>query len=65
MPCLPVEVVTGNFSEVELGLTEAEAVAEGRRCFQCGVRLQISPAPLPPAVDDNKTSEMKKLVSAL
>jgi hypothetical protein len=53
MPCLPVEQVKGNFTEVELGLTEDGAVAEGRRCFQCGVRLQISPAPLPPVVSAN------------
>ena len=54
MPCLPPEQVTGNFTEVELGLTEEGAVAEGRRCFQCGVRLQISPAPRPPAQGSEK-----------
>jgi hypothetical protein len=35
---------------VETGLTEDGAVAEGRRCFQCGFRSQISPAPRPPVV---------------
>jgi NADPH-dependent glutamate synthase beta subunit-like oxidoreductase/Pyruvate/2-oxoacid:ferredoxin oxidoreductase delta subunit len=62
MPCLPTEQVTGNFTEVELGLTEAGAVAEGRRCFQCGVRLQISPAPRPPVGSTPRTSELKELL---
>ena len=48
MPCLAIKQRTGNFDEVELGLDEQLAVAEGKRCFQCGVRLQIPPAPLPP-----------------
>jgi formate dehydrogenase beta subunit len=63
MPCLPPEQVKSDFTEVELGLTEAGAVAEGRRCFQCGVRLQISPAPQPPAASDYKTREMKGVAS--
>ena len=45
---LPAEKRTGNFNEVELGLNEESALFEGRRCFQCGVRLQIRPAPQPP-----------------
>jgi formate dehydrogenase beta subunit len=65
MPCLPPEQVTGNFNEVELGLTEAGAVAEGKRCFQCGVRLQISPAPLPPAGNKSKSRELKEVASAV
>ncbi len=48
MPSLAPEKVSGNFTEVELGLAEAGAVAEGRRCFQCGFRSQITPAPRPP-----------------
>jgi NADPH-dependent glutamate synthase beta subunit-like oxidoreductase len=48
MPCLAAERVT-NFNEVELGLGEPSAIAEGKRCFQCGIRWQIPPAPLPPA----------------
>ena len=48
MPCLPTEKVTGNFIEVETGLPEDGTVAEGKRCLQCGFRLQILPAPLPP-----------------
>ena len=51
MSCLPVEQVTGNFTEVELGLFNDDAVAEGNRCFQCGFRSQISPAPRPPAIE--------------
>ncbi len=50
MPELPVAKRQGNFTEVELGLDESSAVAEGKRCCQCGVRLQISPVTLPPAV---------------
>jgi formate dehydrogenase beta subunit len=51
MPCLPPEQVVHDLSkEVELGFTEEGAIAEGRRCFQCGFRSQISPAPRPPAV---------------
>ena len=50
MPSLPPQQVAGSFTEVELGLTEEGAVAEGRRCFQCGFRSQITPAPRPPVV---------------
>jgi len=32
---IPVEKRAGSFSEVELGLPEAEAVAEAKRCFRC------------------------------
>lgn len=56
MPCLAVKQRMGNFDEVELGLNEQLAVAEGKRCFQCGIRLQISPAPLPPV--EVKTLEL-------
>ncbi len=48
MPCLPAEKCLSNFTEVELGYDEQLAVKEARRCFQCGVRLQIPPVPLPP-----------------
>jgi formate dehydrogenase beta subunit len=65
MPCLPPEKVTGNFTEVEIGLTEAGAVAEGKRCFQCGIRLQISPAPLPPADSKRKSGEPEEIASAV
>jgi len=48
MPCLAIKQRMGNFNEVELGLNEQLAIEEARRCFQCGIRLQIPPAPLPP-----------------
>ncbi len=48
MPCLPPEQVTDNFTEVETGFPEAEAIREGKRCFQCGYRFAIKPAPRPP-----------------
>ncbi|MDD4859332.1 MAG: FAD-dependent oxidoreductase [Dehalococcoidales bacterium] len=50
MPELPVAQRAGNFNEVELGLEETAAVFEGRRCFQCGCRLQITPAPEAPCI---------------
>ncbi len=54
VPCLAVEQRAGNFVEVELGFDEELAVKEAKRCFQCGVRLQIPPVTLPPT----KTREM-------
>ena len=48
MPQLPTEKVINNFSEVETGLLTDDAVAEGKRCFQCGFRSQITPASRPP-----------------
>ena len=59
MPCLAVKQRMGNFTEVELGLDEQAAVAEGRRCFQCGVRLQIPPVPLPPTKTREVSEEAK------
>ncbi len=64
MPCLPPEQVIDNFKEVELGLPEDGTIAEGKRCFQCGVRLQISPAPLPPGACLKKAGEPGKVESA-
>jgi NADPH-dependent glutamate synthase beta subunit-like oxidoreductase len=60
MPCLPPEKVIDNFTEVELGLPEDGTIAEGKRCLQCGVRLQISPAPLPPGACLQKTGQPRK-----
>jgi heterodisulfide reductase subunit A-like polyferredoxin len=34
---LPPERREGNFDEVELGLTEEQAVAEAKRCLSCGI----------------------------
>jgi formate dehydrogenase beta subunit len=65
MPCLPPEKVTSNFTEVELGLPEDGTVAEGKRCLQCGVRLQISPAPLPPGAYVKKAGEAGRIESAV
>jgi len=59
MPCLEVKQRLGNFSEAELGLGESQAVAEGRRCFQCGVRLQIPAAPMAPTGPWSKTKHKK------
>jgi hypothetical protein len=58
MPCLPPEKVVSNFTEVETGLPEDGAVAEGKRCFQCGFRYQITPAPRPPAECLKKTTDV-------
>jgi hypothetical protein len=62
MPCLPPERVIDNFTEVETGLLNDEAVAEGKRCFQCGFRLQITPAPRRPAASEKKVAESEKIV---
>ncbi|TET25624.1 MAG: 4Fe-4S dicluster domain-containing protein [Dehalococcoidia bacterium] len=62
MPCLPVKKRLGNFNEVELGFDEQLAVTEGRRCFQCGVRMQIPPPPLPPVRAGKKPEETKVVV---
>jgi hypothetical protein len=48
MPHLTAKKVVDNFIEVETGLNEKGAIAEGKRCFQCGFRSQITPAPRPP-----------------
>jgi heterodisulfide reductase subunit A len=37
MPHLPLETRVGGFDEVELGFTQEQAVAEARRCLDCGV----------------------------
>jgi formate dehydrogenase beta subunit len=61
MPCLSPEKVKNNFTEVEIGLPHDEAIAEGRRCFQCGFRLQITPAPCPPDVHKKRAWELENL----
>jgi len=58
MRCLLMEQREG-FIEVELGFDEQEALREAKRCFQCGVRLQIPPAPLPPTKKRTVTEEAK------
>ena len=60
MPCLPPDKVKDNFTEVELGLEEDEAVAEGGRCFQCGFRYQITPAPFPPGAPYRRVTDVTR-----
>ena len=64
MPCLPEAQRINNFDEVELGFDDETALREARRCFQCGVRLQISPMPLPPC-EVKKTKELEELASSV
>jgi formate dehydrogenase beta subunit len=47
MPSLPVEQRLNDFEEVELGFDQEAAIAEAKRCLQCQLRLEISPAALP------------------
>jgi formate dehydrogenase beta subunit len=61
MPVLPPEKVKNNFTEVELGLYSDDAVAEGKRCFQCGFRYQIHPPPCPPGVHKRRAWELENL----
>jgi formate dehydrogenase beta subunit len=63
MPCLPPEKVKDNFTEVETGFLVDDAIAEGLRCFQCGVRSQITPPPCPPGVHKRRAWEMENLKS--
>ncbi len=35
MPAIPIEERTASFKEVELGLSEAAAMAEAKRCLRC------------------------------
>jgi NADPH-dependent glutamate synthase beta subunit-like oxidoreductase len=65
MPCLPPEKVINNFIEVETGLTEEGVIAEGKRCCQCGVRMQITPAPIPPVRNGKATAEPDGVESAV
>jgi formate dehydrogenase beta subunit len=65
MPCLPPEQVTGSFIEVETGLPEDGTIAEGKRCLQCGIRSQISPAPRPPFSRRRTADEPEKVDSAV
>jgi NADH-quinone oxidoreductase subunit F len=64
MPCLPLEKRQG-FIEVELGFSEEEGLREARRCLQCGVRLQIPPAPLPPERTDHARVSDKSAAAAI
>jgi NADPH-dependent glutamate synthase beta subunit-like oxidoreductase len=35
MPAIPIDQRTASFKEVELGLSEAQAIAEAKRCLRC------------------------------
>ncbi|MBI2829590.1 MAG: FAD-dependent oxidoreductase [Chloroflexi bacterium] len=48
MPCLPLGKREGNFAEVELGFAEEQGIREGKRCFNCGIRLRLPTWPCPP-----------------
>jgi formate dehydrogenase (NADP+) beta subunit len=64
MPYLPPEQTAHNFAEVETGLTEEGAVYEGRRCFQCGVRLQFTPPASPPPPVNGELKDPKEIAPA-
>jgi hypothetical protein len=49
-PAVSADRRKDNFEEVELCLEESFALAESRRCFQCGIRTQLGSAPQPPYV---------------
>jgi len=36
VPCIPINQRTSSFSEIELGYTAEQAIAEARRCLVCG-----------------------------
>ncbi|MHC4743368.1 MAG: FAD-dependent oxidoreductase [Planctomycetota bacterium] len=40
MPLLSIENRTGNFEEVELGITEEMAIKEAKRCLRCDLELK-------------------------
>lgn len=44
MPCLSVSERIGNFSEVELGLTEEASMHEAMRCLRCDLTITVDPA---------------------
>ena len=48
MPYLTIEERCTNFSLIELGYSNKEAIEEAKRCLQCDLRLQIKASPLPP-----------------
>jgi NADPH-dependent glutamate synthase beta subunit-like oxidoreductase len=58
MTCLEPAERRG-FIEVELGFEEAAALAEARRCCQCGVRRQIPAAPRPPVQPERPSAEVE------
>jgi putative selenate reductase YgfK subunit len=61
MPALPAEQRIKGFEEVELGLKEADAIQEGKRCLQCAVRCLITPPPLPPKHGKSKYQRRERV----
>jgi len=53
MPTLPVEKRSGNFKEVELGLSREEAVREADRCLSCDCRICINLLGCPAIITDD------------
>jgi NADPH-dependent glutamate synthase beta subunit-like oxidoreductase len=49
VPSIPMERRCNSFAEIELGLSEAAAIAEAGRCLKCPLRLRLSSPWLPPA----------------
>ncbi len=64
MPSQPVEEWIKSFNEINLGLSEAEAVAEADRCLNCGICsecLQCVAACQAGAIDHNQKPETKEI----
>ena len=53
MPTLPVVQRRGNFKEVELGLSQEEAVKEAKRCLSCDCRICINLLGCPALIMEN------------
>lgn len=52
MPLLPVESRSGNFREVEAGLSREEAISEANRCLSCDCRICINLLGCPAIITD-------------
>jgi indolepyruvate ferredoxin oxidoreductase alpha subunit len=53
MPTLPVAQRRGNFKEVEVGLSQEEAVKEAKRCLSCDCRICINLLGCPALIMEN------------
>ena len=54
--------IDGKQVKANEGTTILEAAREAKRCLQCAFRLQITPAPLPPAPAKRRPKKVKALV---